>query len=820
MAFASQPARAATRLLVLSLLGSTLLATSPAMAQTAPAEDEAAPGDIIVTATKRSESLQKVAVSIQALSSETLDQKQVTSIDDYAKLLPSVSFQSFGPGQSQLFFRGISSGGDGLHIGPAPATGLYLDEIPVTTIAGSVDLNVYDIARVEALSGPQGTLFGASSLSGTLRLITNKPNADKFEGGADLQVNKFGKGGFGGSVESFVNLPLSSRAALRVVGFYRKDGGYIDNIPGTRVFTLDDAPVDPNGLTNLTVNNAALVKNNFNDVETYGGRAALKVDLDDNWTVTPAVIYQHQVANGSFLFDPRLGNGLKVRDFQPSRNKDRWFQAALTLEGKVGNWDLVYSGGYFERKVNNIADYSEYSVAYDTLYGSYYTKFPDGRGDFLNPAQNQVLFDKYTKHSQELRVVSPGSDRFRITAGLFFQRQTDAVAANYTVPGISSIPLPLPNPALTPFEQFRDTLFYTRIQRVDRDYAAFTEASYDVTDSLKLSAGIRGFIAKNTLSGFSGFRRNALDPTNGGTRPQLYCIPTTNATLPCINVSASASSTRPRKADQSGETHKVSLSWQADSNKLLYATYSTGFRPGGNNRRPDVIPFKADTLSNYELGWKTNLFDRRLRFNGAVYYEKWKDVQFGIAPVGGNGVTFTYNVGDARVYGAEADFSLALGNLTLSGAGTWTDAKLSTDFGPINLQGNPIPGTPDARRGTRLPVQPKFKGNLTARYKFAVGAHDAFVQASGTSQSNTRSFLTDTEFNASGARPIKGFTTFDFSAGADLGRFNFEVFVQNAFDKRGVLTLNSACGLTSCLAAARAYPIKPQIFGLKIGTKF
>ena len=281
----------ALRHAVLALLGSTMLATSPAFAQDTAAEEEFAPGDIIVTATKRSESLQKVPVSIQALGTETLEQQQVSGSDDFVKLLPSVSFQSFGPGQSQLYFRGISSGGDGLRIGPAPATGLYLDEIPVTTIAGSVDLHIYDIARVEALSGPQGTLFGASSLSGTLRIITNKPNADKFEGGADLQINKFGKGDFGGSVEGFVNVPLSDRAAVRVVGFYRRDGGYIDNIPGTRTFTLDD--LDPT--TNLTVNNAALVKKDFNDVETYGGRAALKVDLDDNWTVTPA---RHLPASG------------------------------------------------------------------------------------------------------------------------------------------------------------------------------------------------------------------------------------------------------------------------------------------------------------------------------------------------------------------------------------------------------------------------------------------------------------------------------------------------------------------------------------------
>jgi iron complex outermembrane recepter protein len=807
--------RSALRLALLSLLGSTMLA-SPAFAQDAPADaDDSGPVEIIVTATKRSESLQKVALSIQALSSETLDQQQVSGIDDFAKLLPSVSFQSFGPGQSQLYFRGISSGGDGLHIGPLPATGLYLDEIPVTTIAGSVDLHVYDIARIEALSGPQGTLFGASSLSGTLRLISNKPDTDKFEGGADLQINKFGKGDFGGSIEGFVNVPLSDRAAIRAVGFYRKDGGYVDNIPGTRTFTLADT--DPT--TNLTVNNSALVENNFNDVETYGGRVALKVDLDDDWTVTPTVLYQHQDTTGPFLFDPRIGKDLKVRDFLPTRNLDRWGLAALTIEGKVGNWDLVYSGSYFKRKVDNVSDYSEYSVAYDA-YGAYYTNFPDGRGGFINPTQNQILADKYTKHTQEIRVISPSSDRFRITAGLFYQRQTDDIEADYVVVGISRIPQTFPNEVLRPFPQYPDSVFRSRIKRIDRDYASFAEASYDVSDTVKLTAGIRGFIYQNTLTGFSGFFLDSVNPIRSGDRPLLFCVPTTDPALPCVNIAASASSGRPLKASGSGETHKVSLSWQATPSKLIYATYSTGFRPGGNNRRVDVLPFKPDILSNYEIGWKTTWLDRRLRINGAAFYEQWKNVQFGIAPPGSNGITFTYNIGDARVYGVEGDFALSLGGLTLSGGGTFIDAKLASDFGPINLQGLPIPGTPDAPRGTRLPIQPKYKASLTARYKFELGAVEPFLQGSWSYQSAGRPFLTTAEFTGSGGQNLKGFSTFDFSTGADIGGFSVELFVQNAFDKRGILSLNSACGITPCLAAARAFPTKPQQFGLKIGTKF
>jgi iron complex outermembrane recepter protein len=781
--------RYARKASLFALLASTTLA-SPAFAQAA---EEAGSGDeIIVTAQKRAENLQDVPISIQALGQEKLAERQVASFDDYAKLLPSVSFQSFGPGQSQLFFRGISSGGDGLHGGSLPGAGLYVDETPVTTIANSVDIHIYDIARVEALSGPQGTLFGASSLAGTLRIITNKPDASKFEGGVDVQVNKFGKGEAGGILEGFLNLPVSENVALRVVGFYKKDGGYIDNIAGTRTYILGDT--DPT--TNLTINNAALVKKDFNPVETYGGRAALGIDLNDNWTVTPSIIYQRQTTKGPFLYDPRAGD-LNVVDYIPTRNKDRWYQAALTITGQVGNWDLVYSGGYFERKVNNQSDYSEYTVAYDALAGSYYTNFVDAAGNFIDPTQRVILGDEYTKQTHELRVSSPQTDRFRITAGLFLQRQTDDIDADYVVPGLSRATTPIVVPPST------DSLFITRAFRVDRDYAMFADASYDVSDTLTINAGLRGFIAKNTFQGFSGFLSNSLSP---------ICLPTTKTDRPCENFK--------RKQVESGETHRVTLTFKPNADKLLYATWSTGYRPGGNNRRPGINPYEADTLTNYEFGWKTTWLDRKLRINGAVFYEKWDQLQYGLSPVGSAGVTNIYNAGNARVYGIEGDVNLRLGGLTLSGAGTYIDAKLTTDFCQIGADGNPdcTLGAVAAPKGTRLPVQPKFKGTATARYEFPLGSFNAFLQGSANHQGGTRSYLTDAEAALLGN--TNGFTTFDFSVGGALNNWTFEAFIQNAFDKRGSLSINTVCAPLICGAGARIYPIKPQIFGLKAGTRF
>lgn len=774
------------------LAASTALAACPALGQQAPASPDA--GEIIVTATKRSESLQNVPISIQALTTENLAQHEVTSFDDYAKLLPSVSFQSYGPSQSQLFFRGISTAGDGgygAHGGSLPASGLYIDEIPVTTIGNAVDLHVYDIARVEALAGPQGTLFGASSLSGTLRIITNQPSTKAFSAGYNLEGNKFGKGAGGGVAEAFVNVPLSDKVAIRLVGFYEHDGGFIDNVPSTRTYTLGDD--DPT--TNVTVNNARFVKNHYNDVDTYGGRAALKVDLDENWTLTPAVIYQHQVANGSFLYDPAEGD-LKINQYAPEKNADRWYQASLTLQGKLGNWDVTYAGGYFERAIDTQADYSYYTVEYDTIPG--YTKFTNADGTFLDPTQLFSGRDRYTKQTHELRIASPRAERVRLVAGMFYQRQTDQSYAEFKIPGLSAIP---GSPAVPTFP---DDIFGTNINRVDRDYAAFGEVAVDILPSLTLTGGIRGFIARNTLYGFSGFQSNAASAA---------CAPSTETDIPCANVNT--------KTENEGETHKANLTWRVDPNHLVYATYSTGFRPGGSNRRPGVNPYVPDTLTNYEIGWKTSWFHRRLFINGAAFIEDWDKLQYGLSPVGSAGVINIYNAGNAEVKGIESDITWHIGtHLILSGAGTYIDAKLTTNFCQFDASGNPdcTSGVIAAPSGTKLPIQPDFKVNATARYEFDVGRLHSFLQGVVLHQSGTRSYLTVREANLLGS--TRQFTTFDFSGGIAQRNWTADVFIQNAFDERGELSINTVCVPTICGNRPRIYPVKPQLFGIRVGQRF
>jgi len=774
------------------------LVTSAAFGVAAVAQETATPSseaaatdadltEVVVSAQRRDESMQRVPISIQAIVASTLEQHQVNNFDDYTKLLPSVSFQSLGPGNSQLFFRGVTSGSEGDALSTQPTAAVYLDDIPVTTIYSMLDVHIYDIARVEALSGPQGTLFGASSLSGTLRIITNKPDPSGFKAGYDVQVNTFGMGQAGTSVESFVNLPLSDRAALRVMGFYQHDGGYIDNTLTSRTYqrphTLADGSVVDSP---ITVNNSRFVKNDFNPVDTYGGRAALGIDLDDNWTITPTVTTQEQKGKGAFLYDPQAGD-LKIHDFLQGEENDKWYQAALAVHGKISNWELVYSGGYMHRRHVLVQDYSYYTVAYDQYPD--YTYFQKADGTPVDPTQFEKYDQTFTKETHELRISSPAGERLDFTAGLFYQRQADLFQTFFYVPGLAG------TVQASDFVVVGDSIYHSHVNRVDRDSAAFTQADFHITPTLTLTGGIREYKYRNSVAGFTGFHSSAVN---------IGCVPYSDS---CVNLN--------RSADGSGETHKVSLAWQFDPARMAYATYSTGYRPGGINRRT-AVQYNEDTLSNYEIGFKTSWFDHRLRLNGAAYYERWKGIQYGV--IGDLGAVSFINAGDADIRGLELDTQLKLGGFSLSASGAYNDAKLATPFCTTidNVQRCDLGVA--APKGTRLPVQPRFKGNVTARHDFEVLALKPFVQVSMMSQSDASSRLSVSENALLGTTP--GFTTFDVSAGLSLGGVNIEFFGENIFDRRGQLSRNAYCGSTLCLQHYLVYPTRPQLFGLKLSQRF
>ncbi len=298
-------------------LATAVLSAVPAAAFAQQQSDTGVLEEVLVTAQKRSESLQDVPLSITAIGNEQLEQQHVTNFEDYAKLIPTLSFQTLGPGFVQVYMRGVANGGDGNHSGSLPSVGVYLDEQPVTTIQGSLDIHVYDIERVEALAGPQGTLYGASSQAGTVRIITNKPDPSGFKAGYDLTGSSVSNGDQGYSAEGFVNMPLGENMAVRLVGWYDHDPGYIDNVVNTRTFPtsgicITNSPTPVPGCQQTP----AHAKDNYNDVDTYGGRAAMRINLGDSWSITPAVMGQRQKSNGFFAYDTAAGN-LQLSHYYP-----------------------------------------------------------------------------------------------------------------------------------------------------------------------------------------------------------------------------------------------------------------------------------------------------------------------------------------------------------------------------------------------------------------------------------------------------------------------------------------------------------------------
>lgn len=807
--------RAAAKWAGMPLASAVLAYSNVASAQQASGTETIGLEEVIVTAQKRVEDMQKVPISLTVLGSEQLENHQVANFDDFVKLLPSVSFQSLGPGQSQLYFRGVASGSDGLHAGSLPAAGLYLDETPVTTIAGSLDVHMYDIQRVEALAGPQGTLYGASSMSGTLRIITNKPDPTHFSASYDAQANKYGDGNAGGAFEGYVNVPLSDHAAIRLVGYYGNDGGYISQEPGTVTYqrASDAGGFQPITFSNSnlpgTLTNAYVVGNNTNGLTTYGGRAAMKIDFADTWSITPQYLYQYAKTNGPFIFDPKVGD-LKLIDFRPETNTDSWYQTALAVQGKIGNIDVIYNGGYFRRQVNNEVDYTGYTIGYDqnTTYG--YTAFyPGGYGaggplGNQDPTQYTKNWDTYTKVTNEVRFSSPSDQKFTWLLGGFQQKQTDDIRVEFRVDGL---------PAFYQVVGQGDVYYLSQQDRTDRDTAVFGDVTYNFTDQFKMSAGMRYFWVDNTLYGFFGFNDSGYSGSG-----QAGCFaPSTNASnRPCINTD--------KKTTDTGETHRVNATYQLTPDKMIYATYSTGYRPGGNNRRAEVGPYQPDKLTNYELGWKTSWADNRVRFNGALFWEKWTEVQLSVQGI--SGITSVLNVGDAEVKGVEGEFSwLPVEHLTLSLSGTYVDAKTTTQFCNANrVTGVVTTSCPYdeavANVGTQLPVTPEFKGNLTARYTFKAGEFDSYFQAAAFHQSYVTNDLNTITANQMGNSPA--FTTVDFSAGLGRDNWNLEGFIQNAFDERGELGRVAQCNDFAgyCNTHARIYPIKPQFFGIKWSQHF
>ena len=802
--------RPLTQAVSLALAGTAIAATIDTMAQDA---TKSMLDEVVVTATKRTENLQDVPLSVMVLDTQKLTDLEIRGFDDYILFLPTVSYNSNGPGYGQVYMRGISSGGDGNHSASMPSIGVYLDEQPITTINQILDVHVYDIARIETLSGPQGTLFGQGSQAGTIRIITNKPEIGQFEAGYDVYVDTVEHGDEGYGVEGFVNIPISDRMAVRLVGWREDAGGWIDNVPGEIHYAFGD----------ITKDNLDVVEDDWNTAETTGARALLKIDLNDNWSITPGLIYQEAEVRGTWFDNEQYtGEEYEVSHFFPAFQDEDWYQATLTVDGQIGDLNLVYAGAYLDRDVESQYDYSGYAEYLDYAYSGYYDNPGDycwyysATGGCVDPSQYVLGDENFERMSHEIRLQSGQDNRFRWIAGLFYQRQEHYFDLRWSVDGL--------NPADSAVEN-GNVVWLTNQDRVDRDEAIFGEVYFDLTDTVTLIGGVRYFEYENSLYGFNGFvghctgyYENGVFIQDDGSEDEdgnpIPPDPRSEVQYPCFNTGI-----LDNVAKDDDWAFKGSVEWNVADDKMLYATYSEGFRAGGANRArvEGLEGYQPDFVYNYELGWKTQWAGGAVRFNGAVYLVDWDDFQYGFLDFDISNLTIITNAGSAQTKGVEfeLDWTPADG-LFLSFAGSYNDSTLQEDF--WRSQFDKEAGLPfNAPEGTEMPYVPEWQYTALGRYDFLVGELPWFAQAAWSWRDGS---WNDLEVDNERRAKMDSYGVLNLSTGIENDNWTLSLYANNVTDEKGQIDIGDPGYFSPSGLDFNRNHIRPRSFGIRWTQRF
>lgn len=538
--------------------------------------------EVVVTATKRAASTQDIAVAVDALTSDTLDDFGISNFEDYLIQLPGVTAGGSGPGQNTIYIRGVASTTPNLTTagvaGLAPNVALYLDEQPLSQPGRNLDVYTADLNRVEVLKGPQGTLFGASSQAGTVRLITNKPDFSGAYGSIDADISYTEEGEESTKFEAMYNLPISDSVALRAVIYRDDQGGWVDNVPGTisaresarfrdaGVMRANGVPVsdrraglqtatyinslpsevaytssripfdpyDPNSLVEFReANNDALVEDDFNDTTYTGGRVALRVEVSEDWSLLLGAMTQEMESDGTFTADPTLGSDSpSVQRYSPDRLEDSFNNFNWTIEGRLGELEVIYTGAYTERETDQIVDYTDYmfvgqylpyyicdaSVTYPE-YNYYQSGAPlnQAYGTCYEPDLYALSYSETEVQTHELRFSTDQSKDFRVTAGAFFSDLQLEERVDFSYPSVNKINFfdfynqsvttavpnnPFPGSVITEEGPYpSDTVFRNDVRRTDEQYGIFGEFSYDFTDKWSATVGARYYDVEVDLEG-------------------------------------------------------------------------------------------------------------------------------------------------------------------------------------------------------------------------------------------------------------------------------------------------------------------------------
>jgi outer membrane receptor protein involved in Fe transport len=685
--------------LVTSALAALTATPHAAWAAAPPAAGSSVPtsvSEVVVTAEKRESTVQKTPLSITAVAGEDLQARGLTSAQDIVRAVPGIAVSSAGPGQAQYEIRGLSADG-----GESPTVGFYLDETPITPPAlassgkSEVDPDLYDLARAEVLRGPQGTLYGAGSLGGTVKLVTNPPDFSGFYGSAQTALSGTDGGGLNYLAKGMVNIPLvEDKAALRVVGDYSHDSGWI-----SRIVEPDFPQPNADGSRGDVLSSPTqIVHRGENDEDLVGVRAALLLKPTDRLTLTPTIFVQRTRQGGMNASDAPPGGMAHYQPFDVAEPySDRFIVYALTANYAFDDVSVTSATSYWKRHTTQLQDCSEQVAG---LFGL-------ATSDF-GPCQAYEL-DYTRQFSQELRLASTGSGRFQWIVGAFysdffagFQMSTDTPDLATDAGGAFGT----------------SNLFSTHGDNTIKQKAVFVHASYDLGRGFKIEGGARYYAYR---SAFFGAATGFVFGPDG-----------------IIHQGA---------ASASGVSPMVNLSWSRDRNLLLYASAAKGFREGAANI---IVPtdnsplglmcsdslkqvgltsapasFNPDTVWSYEAGEKARLFDGRVTFDSDAFYIVWSKIQ---QPVGLScGESFIANGPTATVKGAEAEIQAQLTpNLSLSQSVGYAYAAFNQDYAPAAVV-----------KGQVLYDAPRWTLSTNLRYRRPLGPFDLVAQAQNSFQSSS-----------------------------------------------------------------------------------
>jgi outer membrane receptor protein involved in Fe transport len=726
-------------------------------------------GEVVVTAQKRSEALADIPMSVSVVGGDALERARATDFQVRAAMVPGLCCNSSTPGVSRITLRGINTGG------VASTVGVYVNDVPFGSSSGlangailSGDFDTFDMARIEVLRGPQGTLYGASSLGGVIKYVANEPSTDGFEGRVQTSAEDASGGDMGYTATGVVNMPAGDMFAARVSAFYRHDGGYIDSIGNNPIPSLQNPDVN--------IVDGSRVDRELNGLDTTGGRLSAVLKPSDDFSVNFTAMIQDIDSDSSnayeadpVTFKPLYGD-LVVSRYHPEYTDSKYRVYSATVDWDLGPVSLQSVTSYGEFSETFQRDYAvRLSLAQllTFLFSDPVTAQPP-----LSAILNQVTStDKFT---QEVRLVSPDSDRFEWLFGAYYTNEHSGIDPQTISAVLAGTEDPVPGfPALA----------VARLNSHYEEKALFANATWHFTDRFDLSFGGRWSENDQKAS-------QSLDGLLVGGLTTFDDV----------------------KSSESPFTWSVSPRFEFTDQTSAYLRVATGFRPGGPNVLPPGAPpgtptsYDSDKLTNYEIGLRTESASGDFSFDVAAFFLDWEDIQL-FAQI--NNVGLNANGGTAESKGLEFTAAMrAAEGLTFALTGAYTDAFITEDTDPIvgGVDGDPLPWVPD------------YSLALSGDYEWGVfGTSTAYVGGQVAYTGDRTADFSNRDANGR-IRQADAYTTVDLRAGILFENFSVELYGKNLSDERGITDIlpegsypNGAVGIGT---------IRPRTIGLSLGVRF